>query len=111
MVIVIILEVLIIGGRGGCGKAGVVVAVFLFFLPARVVILMAIGNRSVGSSWSLRGLSRGPRGRHGRSGHSGRSRRKGNHGRHRNTNTNPVLIISVPLVGRSMRIASEEKYL
>ena len=85
---VIIVVVLIIGGIGGCGKAGGVVAVFLFFLPARVVILMAIGNRSVGSAWSLRGLSCGPRGRHGRSGHSGRSRRKGNHGRHRNTNTN-----------------------
>ena len=84
---VIIVVVLIIGGIGGCGKAGVV-AVFLFFLPARVVILMAIGNRSVGSAWSLRGLSCGPRGRHGRSGHSDRSRRTGNHGRHRNTNTN-----------------------
>ena len=53
-----------------------------------MVILIAIGNRIVGSSWSLRGLSRGPRGRHGHSGHSGRSRRTGNHDRHRNTNTN-----------------------
>jgi hypothetical protein len=53
-----------------------------------VAILIAIGNRIVGSSWSLRGLSRGPRGRHGRSGHGGRSRRNGNHGRHRNINTN-----------------------
>ena len=72
---------------------------------------MALGNRSVGSSWSLRGLSRGPRGRRGRSGHSGRNRRNGNNCLVEIRTPTLILMISVLLVGMSLRVAPEDTYL